>query len=56
MGAPNTAPAPRYLAERLTPDFGFYLREAQLLAQKLFDDLQAAFNPNDPHLHRVERA
>ena len=34
MGAPNTAPAPRYLAERLTPDFGFYLREAQLLAQK----------------------
>ncbi len=24
----------RYLAERLTPDFGFYLREAQLLAQK----------------------
>ena len=25
-------------------------------AQKLFDDLQAAFNPNDPHLHRVERA
>ena len=34
MGAPNTAPAPRYLAERLTPDFGFYLRQAQLLAQK----------------------
>ena len=26
--------APRYLAERLTPDFGFYLRQAQLLAQK----------------------
>ncbi len=25
-------------------------------AQKLFDDLQAAFSPNDPHLHRVERA
>ena len=25
---------PRYVAERLTPDFGFYLREAQLLAQK----------------------
>ncbi len=24
----------RYLAERLTPDFGFYLRHAQLLAQK----------------------
>lgn len=24
----------RYLAERLTPDFGFYLRQAQLLAQK----------------------
>ena len=25
-------------------------------AQKLFNDLQAAFNPNDPHLHRVDRA
>ena len=25
-------------------------------AQKLFDDIQAAFNPADPHLHRVERA
>ncbi|MBF5003671.1 adenosylmethionine decarboxylase [Diaphorobacter sp. NR2-3-3-1] len=25
-------------------------------AQKLFDDLMAAFNPNDPHLHTVERA
>ena len=25
-------------------------------AQKLFDDLQAAFNPADPHLHRVDRA
>ena len=25
-------------------------------AQQLFDDLQAAFSPNDPHLHRVERA
>ncbi|HRO54674.1 MAG TPA: S-adenosylmethionine decarboxylase [Alicycliphilus sp.] len=25
-------------------------------AQKLFDDLLAAFNPNDPHLHRVDRA
>ena len=24
-------------------------------AQKLFEDLQTAFNPNDPHLHRVER-
>ena len=31
MGTPQ---AHRYLAERLTPDFGFYLREAQLLAQK----------------------
>ena len=26
--------APRYLAERLTPDFGFYLRAGELLAQK----------------------
>ncbi len=25
-------------------------------AQKLFDDIQAAFNPADPHLHRAERA
>ncbi|QNP49755.1 adenosylmethionine decarboxylase [Diaphorobacter aerolatus] len=25
-------------------------------AQQLFDDLMAAFNPNDPHLHSVERA
>ncbi|WP_287925612.1 adenosylmethionine decarboxylase [Diaphorobacter sp.] len=25
-------------------------------AQKLFDDIQAAFNPVDPHLHRVDRA
>ena len=25
-------------------------------AQKLFDELQAAFSPSDPHLHRVERA
>ena len=25
-------------------------------AQQLFDDIQAAFNPADPHLHRVERA
>ena len=25
-------------------------------AQKLFDDLLAAFNPADPHLHRVDRA
>ena len=25
-------------------------------AQKLFDDLQAAFNPAVPHLHRVDRA
>ena len=25
---------PRYVAERLTPDFGFYLREGRLLAQK----------------------
>ena len=25
---------PRYVAERLTPDFGFYLRDARLLAQK----------------------
>ncbi|AVO41789.1 polyamine aminopropyltransferase [Simplicispira suum] len=25
---------PRYLAERLTPDFGFYLRAGELLAQK----------------------
>ena len=25
-------------------------------AQKLFDDIQAAFSPADPHLHRVERA
>lgn len=25
-------------------------------AQQLFDDLQAAFNPADPHLHRVDRA
>ena len=25
-------------------------------AQKLFDDIQAAFNPAAPHLHRVERA
>ena len=25
-------------------------------AQQLFDDLLAAFNPNDPHLHRVDRA
>ena len=24
---------PRYLAERLTPDFGFYLREGELLAR-----------------------
>lgn len=25
-------------------------------AQKLFQDIQAAFNPSEPHLHRVERA
>ena len=25
-------------------------------AQKLFDDLLAAFNPNEPRLHRVDRA
>lgn len=24
-------------------------------AQKLFEDIQAAFSPSDPHLHRVER-
>jgi len=24
-------------------------------AQRLFDDLQAAFHPTDPHLHRIER-
>lgn len=34
MAAPHTAPATRYLAERLTPDFGFYLREAQRLAHR----------------------
>ena len=34
MAAPHPAPATRYLAERLTPDFGFYLREARLLAQR----------------------
>ncbi|WP_027994282.1 polyamine aminopropyltransferase [Simplicispira psychrophila] len=34
MGTPQTAQAARYVAERLTPDFGFYLREARLLAQK----------------------
>jgi len=32
--APSPAQAPRYVAERLTPDFGFYLRDARLLAQK----------------------
>ena len=25
-------------------------------AQKLFDVIQTAFSPSDPHLHRVERA
>ncbi|MDR2188679.1 MAG: adenosylmethionine decarboxylase [Azonexus sp.] len=25
-------------------------------AQKLFDDIRAAFKPNDPHLRRVDRA
>ena len=25
-------------------------------AQQLFDDIQAAFKPTEPHLHRVERA
>ncbi len=25
-------------------------------AQKLFDELQAAFNPSEPRLHRVDRA
>lgn len=25
-------------------------------AQQLFQDIQAAFNPSEPHLHRVERA
>lgn len=34
MATPQPAQAARYVAERLTPDFGFYLREAQLLAQK----------------------
>ncbi len=33
MHSPQTAQATRYVAERLTPDFGFYLRESQLLAQ-----------------------
>ncbi len=32
--SPSPAQAPRYVAERLTADFGFYLREAQLLAQQ----------------------
>ena len=32
--SPSPAQAPRYVAERLTADFGFYLREAQLLAQE----------------------
>ena len=34
MGGMQTAQAPRYVAERLTADFGFYLREARLLAQQ----------------------
>ena len=33
-----------------------YTSDNRPKAQKLFDDLMAAFNPNEPHLHRVERA
>lgn len=33
-----------------------YTTDNRPKAQQLFGDLQAAFNPNDPHLHRVERA
>lgn len=32
--SPSPAQAPRYVAERLTADFGFYLRDALLLAQQ----------------------
>lgn len=35
MGLPaSPSQAPRYVAERLTADFGFYLREARMLAQQ----------------------
>jgi len=33
-----------------------YTSDNRPKAQKLFGDLQAAFNPHDPRLHQVERA
>ena len=37
--------------------FGKYTPKLQIFDLPfLFDDIQAAFSPNDPHLHSVERA
>jgi len=33
-----------------------YTSDNRPKAQKLFGDLQTAFNPHDPRLHQVERA
>lgn len=33
-----------------------YTEDNRAKAQRLFDALQAAFNPADPHLHHIDRA
>ncbi|GAB2732682.1 adenosylmethionine decarboxylase [Melaminivora jejuensis] len=57
--------AESHLAIHTWPESGYvtldvyvcnYTENNRPKAQKLFDDLQAAFNPNDPHLHAVDRA
>lgn len=57
--------AESHLAIHTWPESGYvtldvyvcnYTENNRPKAQKLFDDLQAAFNPADPHLHRVDRA
>lgn len=57
--------AESHLAIHTWPEAGYvtldvyvcnYTENNRPKAQKLFDDLLAAFNPADPHLHAVDRA
>ncbi|GAB1387807.1 adenosylmethionine decarboxylase [Melaminivora sp.] len=57
--------AESHLAIHTWPEAGYvtldvyvcnYTENNRPKAQKLFDALLAAFNPNDPHLHSVDRA
>lgn len=57
--------AESHLAIHTWPEAGYvtldvyvcnYTENNRPKAQKLFDDLLVAFNPNDPHLHSVDRA